>query len=151
MFSRGPLTGGTSADAAMTVIEEPQARLLKECLPNPVVRHKKRCIGTFSLSSMPMDFTTVVERIRSGQPAGFPERANDLTFAQELDALDPVQKLRNDYIYPTRDSLKKRALNGKLPCTDLVPVLRCCLPSRSRSRRRPTRATRAQHGRQHEQ
>ena len=62
-----------------------------------------------------MDFASIVESVRAGQVAGFTELANDLAFAQALDAQDPVRELRLEYIYPTKSSLKKSSLDGKLP------------------------------------
>ena len=72
-----------------------------------------------------MEFAAVVERIRAGQPAGFPANGDDIAFARQLDAQSPLQNLRDEYIYPTKSSIKKKALDGKLPgkFLDLITAL----------------------------
>lgn len=62
-----------------------------------------------------MDFTSNVKRLRGGQAPSFPSEANTLQYAQSLDAQDEIGHLRNEFIIPTRGSLKKKSLNGVLP------------------------------------
>jgi len=62
-----------------------------------------------------MDLSSFVERLRGGQPAGFPEDANSLAFAQKLDSQDSLSHLRDEFIIPTKASLKKKALDGSIP------------------------------------
>lgn len=61
------------------------------------------------------DLTAFVDRLRGGQPPKFPEDANSLVFAQRLDAQDTLSHLRDEFILPTKASLKKRALDGRIP------------------------------------
>lgn len=62
-----------------------------------------------------MEFTQYVEQLRAGQQVQFPPKAHTLDYARSLDAQDPI-KLRDQYIIPTQASLKKKALDGKIPC-----------------------------------
>ncbi|KAK1964336.1 kynureninase [Colletotrichum sublineola] len=64
-----------------------------------------------------MEFATFAEQIRSGRPAKFPANAISFEFAQQLDAQDSLRHLRDEFIIPTRGSLKKKSLNGTLPNT----------------------------------
>lgn len=64
------------------------------------------------------DLPAFVERLRGGQPAKFPSDANSLSFAQQLDAQDALKHLRDEFIIPTKASLKKKALDGSMPGTD---------------------------------
>lgn len=48
-------------------------------------------------------------------PIEFPGNANTLEFARSEDAQCPLRHMREHFIFPTRASLKKRALDGKLP------------------------------------
>ncbi|KAH6609734.1 kynureninase [Trichoderma cornu-damae] len=62
-----------------------------------------------------MDLPAYVERLRGGAPPNFPTDANSLQFAQELDSQDSLRHLRDEFILPTKGSLKKRALDGTIP------------------------------------
>ncbi|KAL6856539.1 pyridoxal phosphate-dependent transferase [Trichoderma novae-zelandiae] len=62
-----------------------------------------------------MSLKTFVERLRSGAPPQFPQDANSLQFARALDSQDSLRHLRDDFILPTKASLKKRALDGAIP------------------------------------
>ena len=62
-----------------------------------------------------MDFSNFVERLRSGAAPKFPQDANSLAFAQKLDSQDALSHLRDEFILPTKGSLKKRALDGSIP------------------------------------
>lgn len=62
-----------------------------------------------------MEFAAFAEQIRSGRPAKFPANANTAEFAQQLDAQDNLRHLRDEFIIPTKGSLKKKSLNGILP------------------------------------
>lgn len=62
-----------------------------------------------------MELSSFVERLRGGQPAAFPEDANSLAFAQKLDSQDSLKHLRDEFIIPTKASLKKKALDGSIP------------------------------------
>ncbi|KAK1711577.1 hypothetical protein CaCOL14_010302 [Colletotrichum acutatum] len=67
-----------------------------------------------------MDFNAFAEQIRSGSQAKFPANANTISFAQQLDAQDKLAYLRNDFILPTKGSLKKKSLTGTLPNNQLL-------------------------------
>ncbi|KAK2040746.1 kynureninase [Colletotrichum somersetense] len=62
-----------------------------------------------------MEFTTFAEQIRSGQPAKFPANATSFEFAQRLDTQDNLRHLRDEFIIPTKGSLKKKSLDGTFP------------------------------------
>ncbi|KAG5987357.1 Kynureninase 1 [Claviceps pusilla] len=62
-----------------------------------------------------MDLAAAVDRLRSGDVIEFPEDANTLAFARKLDAQDPLSHLRNEFVLPTKASLKKKALDGSFP------------------------------------
>nr|WOD45983.1 Kynureninase (L-kynurenine hydrolase) [Trichoderma atroviride] len=62
-----------------------------------------------------MDLSAFVERLRSGAPPKFPADADSLQFAQKLDSQDSLRHLRDEFILPTKGSLKKRALDGTIP------------------------------------
>lgn len=62
-----------------------------------------------------MDLSAFVERLRSGAPPKFPADADSLQFAQKLDSQDTLRHLRDEFILPTKGSLKKRALDGTIP------------------------------------
>ncbi len=73
-----------------------------------------------------MDFAAAVERLRAQEPAGFPAHANTLDFARSLDGQDALKHLRDSFIFPTKASLTKKALNGRLPggtCTKRAVAL----------------------------
>ncbi|KAG6038294.1 Kynureninase 1 [Claviceps citrina] len=62
-----------------------------------------------------MDLPAFVHRLRSGASPGFPREANTLAFAQSLDAQDQLAHLRDEFVLPTKASLKKTALDGSFP------------------------------------
>ncbi|KAI5459073.1 pyridoxal phosphate-dependent transferase [Mariannaea sp. PMI_226] len=62
-----------------------------------------------------MELTAFVDRLRNGDSANFPSNANSLKFAQELDSQDKLSHLRDEFILPTKASLKKKALDGTIP------------------------------------
>lgn len=62
-----------------------------------------------------MEFQQIVDRLRAGQNPKFPANANTREFAETLNSQDPVRHLRDEFILPTRGSLKKKALTGVLP------------------------------------
>lgn len=61
------------------------------------------------------DLSQFVTRLRSGESPKFPSDANTLSFAQTLDSQDEISHLRDEFIIPTKSSLKKTALNGSIP------------------------------------
>lgn len=62
-----------------------------------------------------MDFSAYVERLRNGASPKFPTEAGSVDYARHLDSQDSLRHLRDDFIIPTKGSLKKRALNGNIP------------------------------------
>jgi ketol-acid reductoisomerase len=64
-----------------------------------------------------MEFQQIVDRIRAGQDPKFPANANSREYAETLNSQDPIKHLRDEFILPTRGSLKKKALTGVLPGT----------------------------------
>lgn len=90
----------------------PRPRLRAPSLPRP-----RRPYTTPPPPTPPttMDFDACVERLRSGAAVKFPPDANSLAFAQHMDGQDKLRHLRDEFILPTKSSLKKRALDGTLP------------------------------------
>lgn len=85
---------------------------------NPGFRHWSSDGGNNSFTannSSNMDLQAYVERLRSGAPPKFPTDANSLQFAQTLDSQDSLRHLRDEFILPTKASLKKRELDGTIP------------------------------------
>ncbi|KAK1764463.1 pyridoxal phosphate-dependent transferase [Phialemonium atrogriseum] len=70
-----------------------------------------------------MDFASQVKRLRAGLAPEFPAHADGLEYAQTLDAQDELGHLRDEFILPTKGSLKKTALDGVLPGADVHPTL----------------------------
>ncbi|RDA83886.1 hypothetical protein CP532_3371 [Ophiocordyceps camponoti-leonardi (nom. inval.)] len=62
-----------------------------------------------------MSFSSYVERLRNGQKPGFPAEADSVAFAKTLDQQDNLRHLRDEFILPSKASLRKRALDGTLP------------------------------------
>lgn len=62
-----------------------------------------------------MDLSAFIERLRSAASPKFPSDANSIAFAQKLDSQDSLRHLRDEFVIPTKASLKKRALDGTLP------------------------------------
>ncbi len=55
-------------------------------------------------------FAENVERLQSGKPAAFPEDAGTVEFARTLDAQDELRHFRDEYLFPTKTSLKTKSL-----------------------------------------
>lgn len=68
-----------------------------------------------------MEFETFVDRLRSGEAPKFPHDANTLDFARKLDTQDSLRHLRDEFVIPTKASLKKKALDGRIPGTFASP------------------------------
>ncbi|KAG9254790.1 putative kynureninase [Emericellopsis atlantica] len=62
-----------------------------------------------------MSLDQFVDRLRNGEPAKFPSTANTLAWAQSLDEQDKLSHLRDEFIIPTKASLKKKSLDGRIP------------------------------------
>lgn len=62
-----------------------------------------------------MDFNSSVKKLRAGNSPSFPPDADFIAFARSMDSQDPVRHLRDEFIMPTKTSLKKMALDGKTP------------------------------------
>jgi kynureninase len=61
-----------------------------------------------------MELSALVQRLRSGASAKFPKEANSLDFARNLDSQDKLSHLREEFVLPTKKSLKKKALDGSI-------------------------------------
>lgn len=55
-----------------------------------------------------MDFAATADQIRAGKKPDFHD--SSLAYAQSLDSADPLRHLREDYVFPTKASLKSKAL-----------------------------------------
>lgn len=64
-----------------------------------------------------MELSIVAERLRAGDEPKFPENANTLEYAEGLDNNDSLRHLRDQFILPTKASLKKKILDGSIPGT----------------------------------
>ncbi|KAF5025365.1 hypothetical protein F66182_2530 [Fusarium sp. NRRL 66182] len=62
-----------------------------------------------------MELSGFVDRLRSGASPKFPHDANSLEFARNLDSQDKLSHLRDEFVLPTKQSLKKKALDGSIP------------------------------------
>lgn len=88
------------------------------------VRKKPYTISFISQDSHPrtlfaasaMDLSAYSDSLRAGKAANFPADATSLAFAQKLDEQDKLSHLRNEFNLPTKTSMKKRALDGTVPC-----------------------------------
>ncbi|KAG7104210.1 Kynureninase 1 like protein [Verticillium longisporum] len=69
-----------------------------------------------------MEFSSYVEHLRSGDRAKFPANANTIEYAQQMDRQDELRHFRNEFILPTKGSLKKKAINGTLPNGEQLTV-----------------------------
>lgn len=65
--------------------------------------------------TMTTDLSAYVDRLRSGEAPQFPPEADTIAFARRLDEQDKLRHLRDEFLLPTKASLKKRALDGSLP------------------------------------
>ncbi|KAM4067216.1 kynureninase 2 [Hirsutella rhossiliensis] len=61
------------------------------------------------------DLSAYVDRLRGGEAPRFPPDADTAAFARRLDDQDKLRHLRDEFLLPTKASLKKRALDGSLP------------------------------------
>lgn len=54
-----------------------------------------------------MEYQSLLEEIESGRDATpFPQEAREQAFAQKLDAQDPLRHLRDNFVFPTKRSMK---------------------------------------------
>lgn len=77
------------------------------------------CVSStsFPKTAKMSDFASKIKILRTGQKPQFPSNANTLEYAQSLDAQDELRHFRDEFIIPTRASLKKKALDGSIPGT----------------------------------
>lgn len=61
-----------------------------------------------------MELSSFVDRLRNGSSPKFPQDANSLDFARNLDSQDKLSYLRNEFVLPTKKSLKKKSLDGSI-------------------------------------
>ncbi|KAH8886050.1 kynureninase [Thozetella sp. PMI_491] len=61
-----------------------------------------------------MDTLLLTAELRAGRQAKFPAHANTRDYAQGLDFQDHLASLRNNFIIPTKGSLNKTAVSGRL-------------------------------------
>ncbi|KAI0477371.1 kynureninase [Xylariaceae sp. FL0804] len=54
-----------------------------------------------------MDFETIAQTMSKGGAAAFPTEAATREYAQKLDTQDPVRHMRDEFIFPTKTSLKQ--------------------------------------------
>lgn len=64
-----------------------------------------------------MDLAASAQRLRSGEGLEFPEGSSTLGFARSLDSKDQLRHLRDEFVLPTKASLKKKGLDGSFPGT----------------------------------
>jgi kynureninase len=62
-----------------------------------------------------MEFASKVKVLRDGRTPEFPAEANSLEYARSLDKQDRLSHLREQFIIPTKGSLRKKALDGTIP------------------------------------
>lgn len=64
-----------------------------------------------------MDFQTLLASLQSSGTAVFPAEAGTLDYARKLDAQEPVRALRNEFIFPTKGSLRQTIAPASLEGT----------------------------------
>lgn len=64
---------------------------------------------------MASEYQSLIKAFRAGQKPDFPSNSKSVEYARQLDAQDTISSLRDDFIIPTKGSIKKKALDGKLP------------------------------------
>ena len=64
---------------------------------------------------MDTEYQSFIKTLRAGQKPEFPADAKSIEYARLLDARDKLSFLRDNFTIPTRNSLRKRALNGTVP------------------------------------
>ncbi|KAI0125407.1 kynureninase 2 [Xylariales sp. AK1849] len=64
-----------------------------------------------------MNFTRLIDRLRAGKSPEFPPAANLFDYAAKLDSEDSLNHLRDQFILPTKTSLRKSSLDGTIPGT----------------------------------
>ncbi|KAK3374753.1 kynureninase 2 [Podospora didyma] len=69
-----------------------------------------------------MEFDAHVHTLRAGMTVEFPAEAATLEYAQQLDKNDKLSHLRDQFLLPSRLSLKKKALDGTIPGTPSTDV-----------------------------
>lgn len=62
-----------------------------------------------------MSFTSFVDALRAGKKPQFPSNAVSAEYAAQMDAEDELRHFRDEFIIPTKASLKKTALDGTVP------------------------------------
>lgn len=62
-----------------------------------------------------MDLQSMTTLLRQGVLPQFPPFANSSKYAASLDEQDPLKHLRDEFILPTKASLRKRSLDGTFP------------------------------------
>lgn len=83
--------------------------------PSDFNHELRRVAPAESHCHMDCKYAALVDRLRGGEPAKFPPETSTAAFAQALDTQDPLRSLRDDFIIPTKASLKKQALDGSIP------------------------------------
>ncbi|KAK4131571.1 kynureninase 2 [Trichocladium antarcticum] len=63
---------------------------------------------------MASEYQSLIKAFRAGQKPDFPAHSKSVEYARQLDAEDTISSLRDDFIIPTKGSIKKKALDGKL-------------------------------------
>ncbi|KAK4224227.1 putative kynureninase [Podospora fimiseda] len=58
---------------------------------------------------------SLISEVQEGGKPTYPPEADTLEYARLLDSQDKLSHLRDEFIIPTRDSLKKTALDGTIP------------------------------------
>ncbi|KAK3296448.1 kynureninase 2 [Chaetomium fimeti] len=61
---------------------------------------------------MDVEYQSFIKTLRAGQKPEFPAHAKSIEYARQLDAQDKLSYLRDDFNIPTKDSLRKKALNA---------------------------------------
>jgi kynureninase len=59
-------------------------------------------------------FQSLIKSLRAEQKPEFPPEAASIEYARQLDAQDTLSFLRDNFIIPSRSSLKKKALNDSV-------------------------------------
>lgn len=64
---------------------------------------------------MASEYDTLIKTLRAGQKPQFPADFDTIDYARRLDAADRIGSFRDKFIIPSRASLKKKRLDGRIP------------------------------------
>lgn len=64
---------------------------------------------------MASELQSFIKAFRAGQKLEFPSDSKSIEYARQLDSQDKLSSLRENFIIPTKASVRKKTLDGRLP------------------------------------